>query len=48
MVAVTLLAFGILLLPSDIHHTVQHELQHLSSYHTTNNSALNLGTFITS
>jgi hypothetical protein len=45
MVAATLLVFGALLLPSDIHHTVQHELQHLSSYRTTNTSALNLGTF---
>jgi hypothetical protein len=36
MVAVTLLVFGALLLPFDIHHTVQRELQHLSSYRTTN------------
>jgi hypothetical protein len=45
MVAATLLVFGALLLSSNIHHTVQRELQHPSSYRTTNTSALNLGTF---
>jgi hypothetical protein len=41
MVEVTLLVFGAQPLPSDTHHTVQRVLQHLSSYHTTNTSALN-------
>jgi hypothetical protein len=45
MVEATLLVFGALLLPFDIHHTVQRVLQQPSSCRTTNTSALNLGTF---
>jgi hypothetical protein len=45
MVEAILLVFGALLLPFDIRHTVQHVLQHLSSYRTTNTSASNPDTF---
>jgi hypothetical protein len=45
MVAVTLLVFDAPLLLFDIHHTVPHGLQQLSSYRTTNISALNIDTF---
>jgi hypothetical protein len=45
MVEATLLVFGALLLPSDIHHIVQCVLQHPSSYRTTKTSASNLDTF---
>jgi hypothetical protein len=45
MVEATLLVFGALLLPFDIHHTMQRVLQHPSPYYTTNTSASNLYTF---
>jgi hypothetical protein len=45
MVEATLLVFGALLLPFDLHHTMQRVLQHPFSYRTTNTSASNLDTF---
>jgi hypothetical protein len=45
MVEAILLVFGALLLLSGIHHTVQHVLQHPSSFHTTSISVSNIDTF---